>query len=74
MVKKEQNQITLDRWEEQYYIECRDMGIREGKTHKYGTLLFKFNSINDLRKFIPKMNDEMIPKWSSCKRAYKNNY
>ena len=58
---KEQNQITLDRWEEQYYIECRDMGIREGKTHKYGTLLFKFNSINDLRKFIPKMNDEMIP-------------
>jgi hypothetical protein len=58
---QEQDKICLSQWEEQYYKECLSMGIREGKSHKYGTYLFKFKDINDLKKFIPFMNKWMKP-------------
>jgi len=56
---KEQNKITIDSWTTRYNKECRELGIREGKTHKFGTYVFKFNSVIDLKKFILLLNTNL---------------
>ena len=56
---KEQNKITIDSWTTRYNKECRELGIREGKTHKFGTYVFKFNQVIDLKKFILLLNTNL---------------
>ena len=56
---KEQDNITITKWKRQYDKECKELGIREGKTKEYGTYVFNFKTYDNLKKFIPVMNKHM---------------